>query len=157
MAMLPQLFSLNGLATETRLDRRMVGNILANVRSDGKLNGKPAWHLSTFLRARERREAYSGRRSSSATDDSDLFRLEQAAQAVDTLLDELRGIPDIEERRRLLQSGRGHVIGELTDALARSRGFLSDNARLVSQPFADGACGAAIAELMQLCGWQIAA
>ena len=141
MAMIPQLFTINGVATEVGLDRRMVGSILANVPCDGTLKGKPAWRLATFLQAKERREEYSGRSRGDRVDDSDLIALEHAARRVDELLDQLRGIPDIETRRRLLQSGRGHCVGEFMDAFERSRGFLNDSARTVSEPFANMTAG----------------
>jgi hypothetical protein len=47
MAMLPRLWSLNGLAVELRLDRRTVARKMAQVRPDGLLAKKPAWFLST--------------------------------------------------------------------------------------------------------------
>lgn len=56
MAMLPQLYTLSGIATEVRLDRRQVGNILANTPPDGKLEGKPAG-----MAARRRRSVRSRR------------------------------------------------------------------------------------------------
>jgi hypothetical protein len=154
MAMLPQLFTLNGLATEMRLDRRMVGNILAHVPPDGELKGKPAWRLTTFLRAREAREACENR-SREPLNDVDLIELERAAREVDALLDELRAAPDLEQRRRLLQAGRGHVVGAFVDAIERSRVGYSKSRRMVEQPFFDQTCGQAIAEVMALCGWEI--
>src|SRR6202453_2605678 len=52
MAMLPQLFSLSGLAVELGLDRRTVAAKLRDVRPDGILpGGTSGWHLNTALRA----------------------------------------------------------------------------------------------------------
>ena len=51
MAMLPQLFSLSGLAVELGMDRRTVAAKLRNVRPDGNLpGGTPGWRLNTALR-----------------------------------------------------------------------------------------------------------
>jgi hypothetical protein len=52
MAMLPQLFSLSGLAVELGLDRRTVAAKLRDVRPDGILpGGTSGWRLNTALRA----------------------------------------------------------------------------------------------------------
>jgi phage terminase Nu1 subunit (DNA packaging protein) len=51
MAMLPQLFSLNGLAVELNRSRRHVAKALREIPADGELAGKPAWFLSTALTA----------------------------------------------------------------------------------------------------------
>ena len=50
MPMTARLWSLNALAVELDMDRRTVGARLRGVRPDGKLNGHPAWHLTTALR-----------------------------------------------------------------------------------------------------------
>jgi hypothetical protein len=50
--MLPQLFSVSGLAVELGLDRRTVAAKLRNLRPDGILpGGFPAWRLTTALPA----------------------------------------------------------------------------------------------------------
>ena len=51
MAMTAKLWSINALAVELNMDRRTVGARLRGVRPDGRLNGNPAWHLTTALEA----------------------------------------------------------------------------------------------------------
>ena len=51
MSMRPRLWSQNGLATEFGRDRRTMGKILATTPPDGRLNGHPAWFLTTALKA----------------------------------------------------------------------------------------------------------
>jgi hypothetical protein len=52
MAMLPQLFSLSGLAVELNRDRRTIASALRNMRPDGVLpSGAPGFRLATALRA----------------------------------------------------------------------------------------------------------
>ena len=52
----PQLWSLNGLASEVGLDRRTLAKRLKGTAPDGQLNGNPAWHLSTVLKVLQRSE-----------------------------------------------------------------------------------------------------
>jgi hypothetical protein len=131
MAMLPQIFTLNGLATETGFDRRRVGRLLASTTPDGELNGKPAWRLATFLRTHAAEE---NRGHGEPANEAAIARLEYAARQVDALLDELRAESSIKARRRLIQSGRGGVVGAFVDAFEASRAGLSDNALTVTQP-----------------------
>ena len=51
MAMTKQLWSISGLAIELNKDRRTIAKALADVRPDGLLQGKRAWHLEKALRA----------------------------------------------------------------------------------------------------------
>jgi hypothetical protein len=52
MAMMPQLYSISGLAVELNVDRRTVAARLRNVTPDGLLpRGSPGWRLATALRA----------------------------------------------------------------------------------------------------------
>jgi hypothetical protein len=62
MAMLPQLFSLSGLAVELGIDRRTIAAKLRNVRPDGNLpGGTSGWRLNTALRALDRPRLGSSR------------------------------------------------------------------------------------------------
>jgi hypothetical protein len=51
MAMTARLWSISALAVELGVDRRTVGKRLARVPPDGRLNGSPAWRLTTALEA----------------------------------------------------------------------------------------------------------
>jgi hypothetical protein len=50
--MMPQLFSISGLAVELKVDRRTIAAKLRNTKPDGLLpRGSPGWRLTTALRA----------------------------------------------------------------------------------------------------------
>jgi hypothetical protein len=51
MAMMKKLWSLSGLAVELGMDRRTVGRVMATASSDGAIQGHPAWHMTSALRA----------------------------------------------------------------------------------------------------------
>lgn len=51
MAMTKMLWSISGLSVELSRDRRTIAKVLAGVRPDGQLRGKPAWRLETALAA----------------------------------------------------------------------------------------------------------
>jgi hypothetical protein len=51
LSMVRKLWSLNALSTELGRDRRTVSKMLAMTPPDGRLNGHPAWLLTTALRA----------------------------------------------------------------------------------------------------------
>jgi len=151
MAMLPQLYTINGIATETDRDRRAVAKMLADVPPDGQVGKSPAWRLRTFLSAAER----DRRLSQAGTDELALNELERAANRTQQGLDTLRAEPSIECRRELVRSGLGAVIGELDRAFARAEAGRSAEARLVTRPFIDQVIGTAITELFELCRWRL--
>jgi hypothetical protein len=68
MSMRPRLWSLNGLATELGRDRRTMGKILSTTPPDGRLNGHPAWFLTTALNAVEEYERPQTAPTSDAAD-----------------------------------------------------------------------------------------
>jgi hypothetical protein len=51
MAMVPRLWSINGLATEFGLDRRTVAKKMARIPPDGRLDKGSGWFLTTALPA----------------------------------------------------------------------------------------------------------
>jgi hypothetical protein len=56
MAMTARLWSISALAVELCMDRRTGAARLSTVPADGKLNGKPAWRLTTALAALQGRK-----------------------------------------------------------------------------------------------------
>ena len=56
-----QLWSINGLSVELRMDRRTLAKKLEGVPPDGEIKGHAAWYLSTALDAIESRQASSTR------------------------------------------------------------------------------------------------
>jgi hypothetical protein len=49
MAMIARLLTLNGLSVETGVDRRMVATRLRGTKPDGRISGRDAWYLRTFI------------------------------------------------------------------------------------------------------------
>jgi hypothetical protein len=143
MAMTAKLFSISGLATELGRDRRTVGRALSHRPPDGKCeDGSDGWYLTTALRALGNGHGRG--------DDDALNALEDAAAAVDDLLDRLRAQPDVQKRRALLRSD-GRVIGAFAETLERVRGGHSESQRMVEEPFCFKTIGDVISEALALC------
>jgi hypothetical protein len=51
MPMMAQLWTMNGLSTELRVDRRKLGEVLSSVPPDGEVKGTPAWRMATAVAA----------------------------------------------------------------------------------------------------------
>jgi hypothetical protein len=66
VAMLPTLFSINGLSTELRMDRRTIARKMAQVPSDGRIGKGKAWFLTTAMRV-------LGNRRGAPVDDDDMI------------------------------------------------------------------------------------
>lgn len=156
MAMTAKLHSLNSLAVELGRDRRTIARALRHVRPDGESGGHRAWFLATAIAALERIE---GRRGDTGDghDENNLGAIEDASQRVQSLLDDLRALPDVAARRRLMRSGAGAVIGKLVDAFDRVESCRDANARMITKPFIDKILGETIGEVMHLCEWTLAA
>jgi len=61
MAMNPQLYTQNGIATELNIDCRKVARALRGVTPDGRVKKRPAWHLSTAMKAIAEHDKREGR------------------------------------------------------------------------------------------------
>ncbi len=51
MAMSRKLWSINGLAVELDRDRRIVADAVGHLKPDGESAGRPAWFMTTAVRA----------------------------------------------------------------------------------------------------------
>jgi hypothetical protein len=119
MAMTPQTYTLEALATETGRDRRTIGKALANVAPDGRdSRGRPVWKLATCMAALDRR----GGRVGSA---GDVARLSgEAERLIDLLVQGLKRAeaePNLIERRKVLLPV-GKYIGALDRLLEEATG-----------------------------------
>ncbi len=63
MGMRPTLWTVNGLSTETGVDRRAVAKQLAGIEPDGKARGEDAWLLKTYLAAAGNLTSYEAERT----------------------------------------------------------------------------------------------
>jgi hypothetical protein len=150
MGMTAKLYSLNALSVELNRDRRTLGHRLARVKPDGQTEaGDPAWYLTTALRVL----GNGGERANGG--DADLDALEEAAVAVDDLLDRLRAEPSLKKRRAVLQRDGG-MIGAFVDALDRVRAGHGDAMRRVEEPFCNQMVGGVIGEVLHFCDWTLA-
>jgi hypothetical protein len=85
MAMQAKLWTMNGLSTELRMDRRKLGELLSAVPPDGKEQGFPAWRMSTAVAALNAAMAepkgdldYNRERTRLAREQADKLALENA-------------------------------------------------------------------------------
>jgi hypothetical protein len=81
--------------------------------------------------------------------------VEKAAKGADDALDELRGEPDLEQRR-LLAQGLGSAIGELDGAMRLANALAPESARAMLDTFTRMVVGRAASEFLELCAWRIA-
>jgi hypothetical protein len=121
MAMIPRLLTLNGLAVETGIDRRMVATRLRGTKPDGKISGRDAWYLRTFINVgglgtNERSNASDGDRRhpllESAIERLDSWREIYAEPAPEFPIDEVARLLGVEPEAILtwLRCGAPHVL-----------------------------------------------
>jgi hypothetical protein len=145
-----RLFSINAAATLLERDRGTVTRAMRDVRPDGHdRQGKARFKMSTIVQAL----GHSGGGSSRFTAIAD--NGDAAVDDVLAMLDQLRSIPDVAERRRLVRGGLGKSIGKLVAAFEAGEPLLRPNERGVMEIVKDVATGQVIAEVMRLCNWQI--
>jgi hypothetical protein len=96
MAMLPRLWTINGLAVETGEDRRNVAKRLGGVPPDGKSGREDAWLLRTYLAALADLSSYEAERTRYMKLRADALAREAAVRAGELVpigpLSEARGL-----------------------------------------------------------------
>jgi hypothetical protein len=155
--MFKPLLTVNALSIEVGLDKRQVAKRPDGIPPDAHLDGRPAWHITTFLRASgaDRALCEVGRRSGPDGETSRAVEeLEAAAEAVSDGLERLRGEPDLAIRRDIART-IGGMIGRLDAAFSTSTAKMLEAERLVVQPLIDLAVGYAISQLLTLCEWRL--
>jgi hypothetical protein len=158
MAMRPKLWSLSAIAVETGRNIRTLSRALRSVPPDGFDRKQPRWFLSTALIALAQHEVASdhlqGRTSNGGHHPARpmLDAIEAATAELDGLLTALRGTPDVEARRAILER-RGRAVGRLQQALDRQ--LAADDARDIFRPFAEGVMRDLLAELLDLCEFRL--
>jgi hypothetical protein len=118
MAMIARLLTLNGLSVETGIDRRMVATRLHGTKPDGRISGRDAWYLRTFIDAGglgERSSASGGERHpllESAIERLDSWREIYAEPAPEFPIDEVARLLGVEPEAILtwLRCGAPHVL-----------------------------------------------
>jgi hypothetical protein len=107
-----KLWSINRLSTELQRNPRTVARALDDVPEDGKLAGRPAWHMSTAIDALRQYEGGSNRfdgRSSTGGDGNDWRSgdyppppyVAAAADRALAMLDRMHDAATVEERRAI--------------------------------------------------------
>jgi hypothetical protein len=150
------LYSINRLSDETGRNQRTIARALADTPPDGRIAGRPAFHLATALdalAAHERRTGRQPNRSMPPRADHELetkiAELEAATEQVDAFLKTLRAEPTVEGRRAL----DAKCIGRLDRALAATIG--TGSGAFLRKVFCDDQMGQLIAEVMALCEWTV--
>jgi hypothetical protein len=152
------LWSVSSLATETGRNFRTVAKALTGVKPDGKLAGRPAWHMSSCIAALEEHERRSGRVQHRHVPErydpqleAQIAEIESTGGAVEKLLEKLRALPDAPARRALIEGGAGRVVGRFERALKVTIG---DNAHSpLRQCYIDTMMSELLGELCALCEW----
>jgi hypothetical protein len=149
MAMVARLWSLSGLAVELNGNPRTLSRRLKHTRPDGKLNGNPAWLLSTAICAMKIDQPRRG----GATDEigADLMKLAHDFQAG---LVQMRAEPSLARRRELAKEF-GPLIGALDRKLQASLGLIPEDERTFIRKGTDQITREAIGELLRLCSWKL--
>jgi hypothetical protein len=155
-----RLWSLSGLASETDRNFRTIAKALANVKPDGKIAGKPAWHMSTAIAAVEEHTRRTGRVPTRAAPErfdpgleAQIDAIETSGAEVDALLKELRAEPSVERRGEMIEGGAGKCIGWHERALLATVGT-GVHAPL-RRVYVHQMMAAALAEIEKLCAWKV--
>ena len=146
----PQLWSLNGLASEVGLDRRTLAKRLKGTAPDGQLNGNPAWHLSTVLKVLQRSERPAASSATCRVEPELIDEIERTHEALVAGLSHMRREPDLSQRREIA-TRIGPSIGRL-DRLLEKSVEAQDAVDLLS-PWRSKVIGSAIGELLHLCAF----
>ena len=104
MAMMPQLFTLNGLSAELGRDFRLIARRLRGVPPDGKVGKRPAWFLRTAIAAMQAHD--EEKRGARRGNSHDLPELP-------------RGIRSDDPLAALVGMVAGLALSEISDVVAR--------------------------------------
>ena len=156
MAMRPQLKTLNALAVEFGVAPRTIAERLRQVLPDGKVGRRDAWYIKSVwptLAEYPLRDWPTSDRGA----DLGTFGRNKLADAIDATAKELAvGLDTLRsevglEKRRLRAEQVGPLIGRLDRQMRDAAGGV------VPAAYCDRVVGAAIGELLSLCGWQLSA
>jgi hypothetical protein len=151
MAMLPKLWSLNGLSVELGVGARALARKLKHVRPDGKIEGRDGWFMSSAVNAlnTDRRSDGGGY---SAGQDAILEEMAQLGARLDVGFKEIADEPDL-ERRRLMGVRLAPLIGRLERAFAANLESIDERAFV--KLGTDQILRQAIANFMGLCQYEL--
>jgi hypothetical protein len=147
-----ELFSINRLSQLLEKDRGTITRAVRDLPPDGRDRQKnPRWKISTVVEAMSQQSGSSSNPRMTALADE----LEVVGNEAIEVLEQLRALPSITERRKYAQSGACTVIGRLNKALEACEQSLRPADRGVWAITTDVAIGQAIAEIMSLCNFKI--
>jgi hypothetical protein len=154
------LWSISSLARETGRNFRTVAKALSGVKADGKLAGKPAWHMANCIAVLEQLEHRTGRVQQRAVPERfdpvlerQIHAIESASEEVATLLGKLRSERTVEARRAIVKGGGAKCVGALQRSLTSTIGSGSD--AFLRELFVREQMDFVMSEILDLCQWTI--
>jgi hypothetical protein len=162
-----RLWSLNGLALELNRNFRTISRALLQTKPDATVAGRPRWHMQTAVRAltqHERRmEQQTGRVLTRPAPEkfdpvleAKIHEVEITGKEADAFLAQLRALPTVAERRELVESGAGKVIGKHEKALEATIPIGDGDHAFTNQLYVDHMMNMILRELCALCEWTVA-
>jgi hypothetical protein len=152
-----KLWSVNRLSTELQRNPRTLARALTDVPEDGKLAGRPAWHMSTAVQALRRYEGGSNRFDDRLSVDEDAVppAISAAVDAVQDLVARMRSEESVERRREMLQT-EGKRVGRLHDLIQGDLAARGPEFPTIYGPYFKEMFAAVVAETMALAEMQLA-
>jgi hypothetical protein len=152
MAQMPNLLTINGIATELNMDRRAVARLLRATPPDGTTAGHKTWLLSTVLTAMQQQ-----RRGGNSAE------LRVAADEIETLarklgagLGRLEKIKNLDGRRKAAEAV-GPMIGGLDRLMAEANAMCPAHELDLLEMVRDKIGQEAVGQLMALCRYRLGA
>jgi hypothetical protein len=149
-----KLWSINALSAELQRNPRTLAKALADVPEDGKLAGRPAWHMSTAVQALRRYEGASNRFDGRSVGEDRLDEIEEASAEVHEMFERMRAETDVEKRRKILDED-GRCVGRLQQAIEDDFAARDPAHRALFGPWAREQFVAIMAETLSLCEWRL--
>jgi hypothetical protein len=167
MAMLPAVYSINGLATELACNPRKLAKALTGVPPDGKVGLKqvPAWRITSALQALaayDGQDVNSGNRNGSRANGggSDLDRtlddLEGVGRRLEGAFERLEAERDLDKRRAQARHIIGPVLREFEAALEANAAALPPHLAALTAAARREMFGGAIGRAMAILHLQLA-
>jgi hypothetical protein len=144
-------FTINSAAELLERDRRTIGRALRGIPADDRdEQGHERWRLTTII------DALSASGRGDGVNAAAVEQILAASEAVESLLERLRGAEDVEAARAVMRT-EGCLIGALARALEDGLTGLQPYETQLLRTVRDQVLGAAIGEAMQACNWQLGA
>jgi hypothetical protein len=148
MPMRPRLLTRHALCVELGAHERTLARRLRNVPPDGEVNGRPAWFISTAIKAVGSTKDGNGGASEAVLDE-----IQDLASALDAGLRRVQSEKDLEARRRMLREDVGRLVGQLDKAMALATEGVSARDRALLDVVRNHVIGTCAGEVLALGNW----